>query len=124
MGDDGSDLMTRESRAARRLGRLFRIERAGGVDRLSAEIIRRMVDRRGALFDELRRLETARRVRIPVPSPELAAALGDLAREVGQSLPLAETRVERLGAELRLSRGEGVATGLRASADGRLLGQG
>src|SRR5713101_415810 len=124
MTDPGTDMTIRESRAARRLGRLFKIERAGGFDRRPVATVRRLIERRGALVTELLLLDGIRRSHASPRSAELEQVLGELAREVNLSLHHSETRVERLGTDLRLRRSEGVSTGVRGSASGRLLGRG
>jgi len=121
----GSDPTMRESRAVRRLGRLFKIERAGGFARRPAETVWRLIARRSMLMTELSRLERQRRAASAPSSPELEAALAELAREVDLSRQYGLMLVEELGAELRARRGNGVATGLRDHSPGsRLLGRG
>ncbi len=124
MTDPGTDMTIRESRAARRLGRLFKIERAGGFDRRPVATVRRLIERRGALVTELLLLDGTRRSHASPRSAELEQVLGELAREVNQSLHDSETRVERLGTDLRLRRSDGVSTGVRDGASGHLLGRG
>jgi hypothetical protein len=124
MNKNGKDVIAYEARAARRLGRLFKIERAGGFDRRPAATVRRLVERRGAIIAELFRLERMRRSLPPARLAELDQALRELASEVGRSLHHSKTRIERLGADLRLRGGGGPPTGLRDRAPGRLLGQG
>lgn len=108
-------------RIARRLSRLFRIERSGGFDRRPAETVRRMIERRDALIDALiafqRRHEEA-------PSPALLRSLAELADEARYAQEYAEAQVVRLRAELGLRRGDGRPTGLRGGAEGQLLGRG
>jgi len=124
MTDGAGELALRESRAAGRLGRLFRIERAGRFARRPVEIVWRLIGRRARLVDELMRLDAARRLlAAPIPA-ELDAAIGELAREVDQSRALCVARVGTLGGELERRRGAGTATGLRDRGDGRLLGSG
>lgn len=119
------DLAIRESRAARRLGRLFRLERAGAFARWPAETVWRLIARRGTLVAELSELERQRAGAAASPLPELEAALGELAREVELSRERAEALVAELGAELRARRSAGVATGLRDDGgQSRLLGHG
>jgi hypothetical protein len=124
MIDEATDLMWREIRAARRLVRLFRIERSGRFARHSTDTVRRLIDRRGQLIDELRRMELRRRSFAPWVPTELGLTMGQLAREVGRTEQSCLELLARLGAELRRLRGEGVATGLCDGADGRLLGRG
>ncbi|HVC53105.1 MAG TPA: hypothetical protein VND87_13880 [Stellaceae bacterium] len=120
-----TDLMIREARAARRLGRLFRAERAGGYDRRPAETVWRLVARRGDLLAELAQLERRRRALGLQPSPELAAALRDLAHETAWSRGRAEALAAALADEIAARRHLGEASGLRGvGGAGRLLGQG
>jgi hypothetical protein len=124
MTDTETNAMIRECRLARRLGRLFRIEHGGGLERRPAETVGRLIERRGLLVEELMRLEANRRSFNPWVSTELDLAMGILARAVGVLTPLTEARAERLFSELRLRRGAGIASGLRDRADGRALGHG
>jgi|SRR5208282_4079553 len=124
MIETGTDVIAREARAARRLGCLFKIERAGGFDRRPAAMARRLLDRRGALVTELLLLDGMRRSLHSPDSVELDQALRELASEVRQSLHHSERPMERLGTDLRLRYGAGLPTGIRDSADGRLLGRG
>ncbi|HWD58906.1 MAG TPA: hypothetical protein VG308_11535 [Stellaceae bacterium] len=122
--DDTTRLMTREYRAARRLARLFRIERAGGLARRPPEIAKRLVARRGRLVDELARLEAQRRALAPWTIVELDLAMGALAREVDSAERWCLGRLAELGDELARRRGAGGTTGLRDGAAGQLLGHG
>jgi hypothetical protein len=124
MIDIGTVTMGRESRAARRLGRLFRIERAGGFDRRPAAVVQRLIERRGSLVEELLLLDAMCRSLDLPRSVELEQALEDLASEVGRSLCHSQTRVERLYTDLRLRHGAGFSTGVRDGAGGLLLGRG
>ncbi|HYM72885.1 MAG TPA: hypothetical protein VET89_07885 [Stellaceae bacterium] len=140
----GLELALRESRAVRRLVRLFRIERKGGFERWPITTVRRLVDRRARLLDGLDELETARRS-LPESMPgslpesmlqsmpgslsrslpaELGVALGELAGEIVAARQSCESRAARLAAELRQRRGRTGASGLRGSGAGQLLGQG
>jgi len=120
----GTDMIAREARAARRLGRLFKIERAGGFDRRPTATVCHLLERRGALVAELLLLDGMRRS-LPSPhSTELEQALLELESEVRQSLHHSQSRMERLWTDLRLRRGAGPPTGIRDSAAGRLLGRG
>jgi len=110
-----------ESRMARRLSRLLRIERAGGFERHAAPTVRRLITRRGGLIEQL--IASHARHRSAHPTG-LDAALIDLAYEVRQSQQFAAIRLQRLEAELRLRRGDGPATGIREGAGGHLLGSG
>jgi hypothetical protein len=106
------------------LGRLFKIESAGGYGRRPVAMVRRLIERRGALVKELLLLDGVRRSLPSAGSAELDQALGGLARQVHGSLHLAEARLERLGRDLRIRRGEGLPTVIRDSAIGHLLGRG
>jgi hypothetical protein len=109
---------------ARRLGRLFKIERAGGFDRRLGATVRRLIERRGTLVSELLLIDGTRRALNPPRSAELEQALAELAREVNGLLHHSQTQVERLHTDLRLRRGEGMPTGVRDGAGGLLLGRG
>lgn len=116
------DLAMRECRAARRLSRLFRIERLGRFERHPIETVRQLIGRRAVLVDELAQLEAKRRaLAAPLPAA-LDAALGELAREVDAARQSCLARAEQLAAELGQRRGEGRATGLRGGGAGQLLG--
>lgn len=112
----------RQCRAARRLTRLFRIERLGGFERWRADVVQRLLDRRAAIIGELLALA-------PTPpdpsrrSPELYGVLHDLSVEVARSQTKAQERADVLAGELRARRGADL-TGLRSSATGHLLGRG
>src|ERR1700733_11394523 len=123
MTDDRRDLTTLESRAARRLARLFRIERSR-IQRRRTEALWRLIRWRRLALDELTRLDAKRRSLGAPPSPALETAIAELAGEVSQSQALCVVRLEMLSEELRQRQGGGLATGLRDSADGRLLGRG
>ena len=84
MADLATDLARREGRAARRLARLFRIERHGGLARWPPETARRLIARRGLLVDELIALEVRRRSFAPWVPTELELAIEILAREVAR----------------------------------------
>jgi hypothetical protein len=124
MTADASALTRRECRVARRLARLFRIERSGGFARRPRDVVRRMVDRRAQLIDELVRLEEYRRSLEPGTLPELDVAIGTLAREVDCTEQHCLERLAEIGDELRRRRGVGTRTGLRDGASGQLLGRG
>jgi hypothetical protein len=124
MGATLPDLDTCERRLARRLSRLFRIERTGGFDRRPAATIRRLIERRGALIDELIALERRRRSGAAAGSAALHRSMAELAGEVRRSRDRAEAHSARLQAELGLRRGRGPATGLRGGTSGTLIGRG
>jgi hypothetical protein len=119
-----SDLHLRESRTARRLGRLFKIECAGGFDRWPLATIWRLVERRGAVIRELFKLDELRRSLASSGSSELDQALRELARDVSRGSDCARFRAEKIDGDLRARRGDGVATGIRSGPDGQLLGKG
>jgi hypothetical protein len=119
-----SDPIARQSRIVRRLGRLFRLERAGAFGRRSVETAWRLIGRRGELMAELSRVEHARRTARLPPSPELRDAVRELADEVELSRTHGETLAAGLEAELRARRGERNPSGLRGDSGGRLLGSG
>ncbi len=121
----GNELAKAECRTVRRLGRLFRIERTGRFDSRRGEAMQRLIGRRQQLVDELIRLDAARRELAIPAAPELGAAIGDLAREVERSRTWCVVQMEALSGEIRqLESATRTATGLRDSADGRLLGSG
>jgi hypothetical protein len=124
MVDPGTELMRRELLVARRLARLFRFERSGRVWRWPADTVRRLIDRRGRLIDELTRLEERRRSLTPWALDDLDLTMGALAREVEQGEQRCLELLAELGARLNRLRGQGTATGLRDGASGRLLGRG
>ena len=117
-------IVARECRVARRLARLFRIERCGVLARRPRDIVRRMIDRRAQLIDELVRLEACRRSLEPWTLPELDVAMGMLAREVNCTEQYCLERLAEIGDELRRRRGVGAGSGLRESTTGRFLGRG
>jgi hypothetical protein len=122
MLDDATALIRQERRAARRLARLFRIERTGRLARRSDEVSARIIERRGLLVAELARLEARRQSLAPWTTVELDVAMGGLAKEVERG----EQRCLELLAELgvELARRRGGVTGLRDGTEGRLLGRG
>ncbi|MFZ2008263.1 MAG: hypothetical protein WAV02_24500 [Stellaceae bacterium] len=122
MIDEATALIRQEYRIARRLARLFRIERSGGFARRPAELVRRVAERRGAVIDELMRLDAMRRSLAPWATAELDIAMGALRREIDRAEQRCRELLAELGAELERRRGLGTATGLRDRADGRLLG--
>ncbi len=116
--------MRREMLIARRLVRLFRLERSGHLRRRSADTVFRLIDRRGRLIGELIQLEERRRSLAPWVLDELDLTMGALAREVDRGEQSCLEFLAEIGARLSRLRGEGTATGLRDGADGRLLGRG
>jgi hypothetical protein len=124
MIDDATALLRREYRTARRLARLFRVERSGRFARLPAETVDRLIERRGVLIGELAAIDAKRLSLAPWATPDLDIAMGVLAREVDCAEQRCREVIAELGAELERRRGMGTATGLRDGADGRLLGSG
>jgi hypothetical protein len=120
------NLDTHERRIARRLSRLFRIERIGGFDRRPAATVRRLIARRGALIERLIAIERQRYSQeySLKHSAALQQAMTDLSAEVRQAQEQAAARAERLRLELRLRRGAGLPTSMRSTASGRLIGRG
>jgi hypothetical protein len=116
------DVMRNESSTARRLTRLFRIERSGGFDRRPVAIARRLIERRGALVEALLMLDSQRRTSATRASAELDRAFAGLLHEVDQARDRAAKRLEQIVKDLRLSRGQGLASGIRASTAGHTLG--
>ena len=124
MLDEPTVLIRRECRAVRRLVRLFRIERRGGFARWPAATVSRLVERRGALVDDLLRLDARRQSLAPWVTADLGVAMGALAREVRLGEQRCLERLAELGAELTRRREPGATTGLRDGAGGQLLGSG
>lgn len=124
MTDDAAALERAESRAVRRLARLFRWERTGRLARLPPAVTARLTERRGAVIDQVIRLETRRRSLAPWTTGELDRAMDALALEVERAERHNLARLAELGAELARRRGGGAATGLRDGAAGRVLGRG
>ena len=124
MTETKSDLHLRESRTARRLGRLFKIECGGGFDRLPLVTIWRIIERRDAVIRELLKLDDLRRSPASSRSAELDQALHELARDVILASNWARSRAEKIDGDLRARRGEGVMTGIRGRPEGQLLGRG
>ncbi|MBV8779135.1 MAG: hypothetical protein JO032_02065 [Alphaproteobacteria bacterium] len=123
MGDDHPSLIRREIHAARRLARLFGLERGGRVRRWPPAAAQRLAERRGRLIDELIELEARRRSFEPWTPTELDLAMGRLRREIERSEQTCRALLAELGAELA-GRGEAPPSGVRGDAAGRLLGRG
>jgi hypothetical protein len=123
MPESVSTLILRESRAARRLARLFKIEGGGGFERWPLATIRRLIERRAAIVNALLQMERERRALAAPHSAELDRALTELAREVGSALQRAQRRVDQLDKELQARRGASPHTGIRATGSGQLLGR-
>jgi hypothetical protein len=124
MIDPVTELMRTEIAIARRLARLFRLERSGHLRRRPVETVRRLIDRRGRLIDELTQLEERRRSLAPWVPDELGSTMGALAQEVERGEQRCLEFLAEIGARRSQLRGKGTATGLRDGADGRLLGRG
>lgn len=124
MAENERDIVAHESYLARRIVRLFRIERVGRLSRRSHELMQRLLDRRGELIDALVRIDAARRqLRLPV-SPELQQAAERLWQESGDARRAADARLDQLHTDLLIARGHGIPSGIRGSATGRILGRG
>jgi hypothetical protein len=122
MSEGATESARVEIHAARRLARLFRIERRGGFERRPVTIVSKLIERRGALAAALLRMDRRRRAAAVRPTAALKQALAELADEVQRALPQAQARLEQIGKDLRLSRGEGWPTGIRDSNNGHPLG--
>ena len=107
-------------RAARRLTRLFRLEREGRFARCSIEIMQRLVARRAALIAQLPPRRSAGQ------PPDLDVAMRELAAEVERSRPAAQQRRDELSRAIRFERrtASGIPTGLRGEPARHLLGRG
>jgi hypothetical protein len=115
-------LRLRACRLARRLGRLFRIECAGGFDRRPAATVWRIIERRKALIEELARLQTSPGLPALSRPPEPENALRELARDVDRAANRMHCKMAQIEEDLRARR-EGLSTEIRGSTSGRLLGQ-
>jgi hypothetical protein len=124
MIDRDMELTRREIRIVRRLSRLFRIERSGRLGRRPLDTVRRLIDRRGLLIEELMRLDARRRASALGASGELDLAMAAFATEIEEGGRRCQEVLAELGAELSRLRGEGAATGLRDGVAGQLLGRG
>jgi hypothetical protein len=122
VSETAPDPIERQCRLARRLGRLFRIERNGGFERLPAAVVSRLVARRGTLIAELAALDRRQRLTAQPAWGGLDRELTALRREVERTLGAVQLRLQRIGKDLRISRGEGSPTGLRDGGAGRHLG--
>lgn len=117
------DIVSQEVFLARRVGRLFRCERAVAATR-PPELMNRLRLRRGDLIDALVRAdETRRHLNVPA-TPPLQDAMRSLWCDIDSARRHADNRLDRLRMELRLARGEGMRSGVRGSAGGRMLGRG
>ncbi|MGH7072892.1 MAG: hypothetical protein ACREFD_01645 [Stellaceae bacterium] len=118
------DLPDHERRLARRIERLFRLERHGAWARRSREVAARLTTRRGDLIAALVRADAMRRTLTLPPSDEMQTAMAALWDEVARARGSADARLRQLESELRIASGEGIASGARGSSAGRLLGKG
>jgi hypothetical protein len=123
MSADVPILVRRESRAARRLLRLLRIERAGILDRRPARLAARMIERRGILIGAVLNMDRERRLAAIRPPAELDRVMAELTGEIALGRDRAHTRLQQIGKDLRLSRGEGLPSGIRNGASGHSLGE-
>jgi hypothetical protein len=117
------NLSLQESRTARRLNRLFRIENADAFARRPVGTHRRLIERRAVLVEQLLVLDDARRSLCEPRSPELDRALMELTRAVTQALAPARARVKRIEEDLRVRQSRTASTGLRDIGIGRMLGR-
>jgi hypothetical protein len=123
MPNGGRDIRTHEAHLARRLGRLFRIERSGRLQQRGADVTARLQVRRGELIAALMRTEATRRQLRLATTPALHQALAALWHETGAMHRVADRRLQQSRSELLLARGEGIPSGIRGTLAGRLLGQ-
>ena len=119
-----ADLAARETRLARRLGRLFRVERVGALARRPARVADLLLRRRDALIGELVETDRRRRAAAIPASAELDHAAKALSAEIDASRATADDRVESIARQLRAARGEGMSSGARNDGAGRVLGRG
>jgi hypothetical protein len=123
MAEGERDIVAHESLLARRVGRLFRVERNGQLARRRHELGEHLLRRRGELIEALIRTDAARRaLKIPITG-ELQRAAETLWRETAQSWRSADTRLQQLRADLLMARGEGTPSGVRGTAAGRIIGR-
>jgi hypothetical protein len=111
-------------RLARRVTRLFRIERAGRLERRPFATARHLIERRAGLIDALIATGETDRGGEYESSPVLDQALHELAIEVERCRLPAEQRLAELVTELRLRRGVAPTSGVRGGSGGRFLGSG
>ncbi|HEY7992350.1 MAG TPA: hypothetical protein VID77_13255 [Stellaceae bacterium] len=118
------DIVTHESLLARRIGFLFRLEHVPALARRPASLAQRLRQRRGELIETLMRADAARRaLHLPV-SAELQQAVEMLWREAGAARRDADARLDLLRADLLRARGDGVPSGVRNAAQGRVIATG
>jgi hypothetical protein len=118
------DILRHEGRLARRIERMFRLERRGILERRSRDLKDRLAARRGDLIAALIRTDATRHTLKLAVSPELHAELTSLWREVQDARQGVDVRLMQLETELRLSSGAGIASGVRDSGSSRLIGRG
>lgn len=113
-----------ESRLARRVCRLFQMDRTGVLARRGANLAGRLRDRRGQLIALLIQTDKTRRnLEIPI-SPELQHAAEALWRETNSLHDGVQAELERLQIDLSLVRGAGRPTGIRNATAGRVIARG
>jgi len=124
MADGERDIVAHESHLARRVAFLFGLERAPAMTRRPAALARRLRQRRGELIDALMRADAARRsLRLP-ETPELMRAVEALSRASAAAQREMDSRLDLLRADLLRARGDGVPSGVRGAASGRILATG
>jgi len=124
MIDSETALTRRQIQIVRRLSRLFRVDRCGRLRRRGIDTVRRLIDRRGALIEELMQVDARRRAFASGTPGELDLAMMSFATEIEQGGRHCLAALAELGAELGRLRGEGAASGLRGESAGQLLGRG
>jgi hypothetical protein len=123
MSQDERDIVGYEAVLARRIGRLFRYERTATMTR-RPDLMNRLHARRGDLIEALMRADATRRhLRLAI-TPLLHGALRALWFDIAGARQEADDRLDGLRKELQLARGEGIRSGIRGSAGGRVLGRG
>lgn len=120
--DNARDADTEQTRVARRLCRLFRIERAGRFETRPAAVVQRLIARRDTVIDALLAAETQRRRDGRPSSAATTAAFEELRLEVDQGQVPAAAKSRALQAELRKRNAGPAGSGLRNKARGRFLG--
>lgn len=116
--------MAKQCRAARRLARLFRIERSDRFERWPFEARQKLVQRRNEMIDDMLRAEKMWRAQTGLAPSGLGDALQNLMREIGRLQPIAEARVAALAEQLHPRGGINAASGFRQTGGGQLLGRG
>src|ERR1700722_18570054 len=106
MIDPVTALMHREIAIARRLARLFRLERSGRLRRRPVETARRLIAPRACLIEELTRLDERRRSLAPWVPDGLGLMMGALAQEVERGEQRCLEFLAESGASLSRLRGE------------------